>query len=173
MTYLGGLDNTIFIGQQMRYPGNGLYSTMEGVPLNKRIEIGVCEDTQLGIAVGLAQAGKLPICVFPRMDFLMCAMNQLINHLDKYPYRVIIRTCIGSTKPLDPGLQHKGNYIAGIRELIDQRYFVHVCDLIEPRQIFDAYVYAAGIRVDRPAMECGFNPLVNIIVERAELYGME
>jgi pyruvate/2-oxoglutarate/acetoin dehydrogenase E1 component len=41
-------------------------------------------------------------------------MNQLINHLDvfeemsreEYKPKVIIRTAVGATKPLEPGLQH-------------------------------------------------------------------
>jgi|WetSurMetagenome_2_1015567.scaffolds.fasta_scaffold304675_2 hypothetical protein len=177
MTYLGGMDNTVFIGQQMRYPGNGLYPTLEGVPLNKKIEIGVCEDTQLGIATGLAHAGKLPICVFPRMDFLLCAMNQLINHLDKYPVRVIIRTCVGSRTPLDPGYQHRGDYVEGLRHLINTQSgddsYVQIVNLKSPYFIFEEYMYAAGIRVDRPAESCGYHQLVTILVERADLYGME
>ena len=54
----------------------------------------------------------MPICAFPRWDFLLLAANQLVNHLDKIPLysqfrpKVIIRTAIGATKPLNPGPQH-------------------------------------------------------------------
>jgi len=75
----------------------------------------VAEDMQLGMSIGMAMAGKVPITIFPRMDFLMCCMNQLVNHLDKFPdVKVIIRTCVGQTKPMYPGSQHCGDYTDGL-----------------------------------------------------------
>ena len=52
------------------------------------------------------------------MNFLLCAMNQLANHLDKlecysngqFKPHVIIRTCVGSVRPMNPGVQHSGEY---------------------------------------------------------------
>ena len=113
MTWLGEKPDTVFLGQQVRYPGNALYKTLEGVPLSKRIELGIMEDAQMGIAIGMAMAGKVPICIYPRMDFLLLAMNQLVNHLNHYRTAkpVIIRTCVGSKHPLDPGPQHSGCYM--------------------------------------------------------------
>src|SRR3990167_4985122 len=126
MTWLGQKPDTIFLGQQVRYPGNSLFKTLEGVPMEKRIEFPVAEEMQLGVSLGLAMMGKTVISIFPRMDFLMCAMNQLVNHLDKnlYPLtgRVIIRTCIGSTKPMYPGVQHCGDYEIGIKNLLCSTY---------------------------------------------------
>ena len=42
-------------------------------------------------------------------------MNQLVNHLDKLPLwgwhpKVIIRTMVGQTTPLDAGPQHTQNH---------------------------------------------------------------
>src|SRR3990172_291491 len=122
MTWLGEQPDAVFIGQQVRYPGNALYKTLAGVPDEKKIELPVAEDMQMGMSIGLAMAGKTVISIYPRMDFLLCAMNQLVNHLDKnlYPLtgKVIIRTCIGSTKPLHPGVQHCGDYTEGIEGLL-------------------------------------------------------
>ena len=122
MTWLGEQPDTLFIGQQVRYPGNALYKTLEGVPKEKRIELPVIEDCQMGMSIGLAMMGKTVITIYPRMDFLLLAMNQLVNHLDKnlYPLKgkVIIRTCIGATKPMYPGVQHCGDYTDGLRELL-------------------------------------------------------
>jgi pyruvate/2-oxoglutarate/acetoin dehydrogenase E1 component len=53
--------------------------------------------------------GYIPVCVYPRIDFMLLACNQLVNHLDKmegFRPKVIIRTAVGSTKPLNPGPQH-------------------------------------------------------------------
>jgi len=158
MTWLGTLPNTVFIGQQVRYPGNGLYATLCGVSMDKRIEVGVAEDMQMGLAIGMALAGKLPICIFPRMDFLLCACNQLVNHLEKYPdLRVIVRTCVGSKTPLDPGPQHSGDYTEGLQKMLKN---VVVTDLKCPNQIYGAY--AAAAVENRP----------HILVERGDLYRM-
>ena len=142
--------------------------------MDKRIEVGVAEDMQLGIAIGLAYAGKLPVCIFPRMDFLLCATNQLVNHLDKYPVRVIIRTCVGSRTPLDPGLQHRGDYVAGLRALLNQEHsHIRVVDLRQASDIQRSYIYAAGVKRDRPAEACGSFQTASIMVERGELYGTD
>lgn len=118
MTFLGKQTDTIFLGQSVSFPGNALYRTLSGVPTNKRLELPVAEDMQLGMCIGLSLVGKVPISVYPRMNFLMCAMNQLVNHLDKmatysngeFKPKVIIRVCVGSTIPVNPGVQHTGDY---------------------------------------------------------------
>ena len=40
----------------------------------------VAEEMQMGISVGLAIDGFVPISIFPRWNFLLLGMNQLINH---------------------------------------------------------------------------------------------
>ena len=37
----------------------------------------------MGMTTGLALAGAVPVSIFPRWNFLLCAMSQLVNHLDK------------------------------------------------------------------------------------------
>src|SRR3990167_5256636 len=114
MTWLGEQQDTIFIGQQVCYPGNAMFNTLEGVPMEKRIELPVMEDAQMGISLGMALTGKTVISIYPRFDFLLLAVNQLVNHIDKlddfthgqYHAKVIIRVGIGSTKPMYPGVQH-------------------------------------------------------------------
>ena len=166
---LGEHPDTVFIGQTVRYPGNGLFSTLNGVPMSKRREVGVCEDMQMGLAIGMAMSGRTPICIFPRMDFLMCAMNQLVNHLEKYPdLRVIVRTCVGSKVPLDPGPQHSGNYIEGLRHMLKN---VGVVELLYPDQVMRAYQIALGTHTDRYAEAEGCRHKSWVIVEKGELYG--
>ena len=139
MTWLGKQSDTIFLGQQTKYAGNKLYPTLAGVPMEKRIEMPVAEDMQMGISIGLAIAGKIPITIYPRMDFLLLAMNQLVNHLDKYPVPVIIRVCVGSKKPLDPGPQHCGDYSEGLKYLLKN---VRISYLRRPQDILPAYSLA-------------------------------
>ena len=53
------------------------------MPSKKKIETPVFEDAQMGMSIGLSLEGFIPITCFPRFDFLILAMNQLVNHLDK------------------------------------------------------------------------------------------
>ena len=114
MNYLAKKPNTIFLGQSVQYSGNAIYNTLIGVPNKKKLETPVFEDVQMGMSIGLAMQGYVPITCYPRFDFLILAFNQLVNHLDKIRKmsrseirpKVLIRTSIGSKKPLDGGPQH-------------------------------------------------------------------
>src|SRR5580692_7009790 len=63
------------------------------------------EDAMTGAAIGMALAGLRPIHVHIRMDFLMLAMNQLVNVAAKSHYMfggqvklpVVIRSMIGKS----------------------------------------------------------------------------
>ena len=124
MTWLGEQPNTMFIGQAVGEPGTAMFTTLKDVPMSKRIEMPVAENMQMGIATGMSLTGCVPICIYPRINFLLCAIDQLVNHLDKLPLysdykpKVIIRTAIACDKPLDPGVQHLGNYFPAIREML-------------------------------------------------------
>jgi len=117
MTELAKLDDTIFIGQQIVYAGNPMSTTLGEVPKEKMIEGPVMEETQMGMSLGLAITGKTVISFYPRWDFLISAANQLINHVDKFELmtgkkvNIFIRVGKGADVPLDPGHQHKANYI--------------------------------------------------------------
>lgn len=124
MTELGKIDNAVFVGQGVRYGGQAMFPTFEGVPMEKRIEFPVAEDLQLGFCTGLALAGQLPICIYPRMDFLLLALNQLVNHLDKLPAiagiwpKIIIRVAVGGKVPFDPGPQHTQDHGPSISKML-------------------------------------------------------
>ncbi len=143
MTWLGEQPDTLFIGQSVAYPDNALYKTLSGVPMEKRLELPVIEDCQLGMSIGLAMMGKTVISIFPRMDFLMCAINQLL-HIDKledfthgqYHAKVIIRVGIGSTSPMHPGPQHCGDYTDALQMMLKR---IPVVKLESPDQIDLAY----------------------------------
>ncbi len=116
--------NTVFIGQQIVYRGNPMSTTLDGVPKDKMIEVPVMEETQMGMSLGLSMMGHRVITFYPRWDFLISAANQLINHVDKYQLmtdetpHIIVRVGKGSDKPLDPGHQHKGNYIEEFKSML-------------------------------------------------------
>lgn len=109
---------TIFIGQGVGCAGTTMTDTLKDVPLNKLLEFPVAEDLQMGTAVGMAMEGYLPICIFPRWNFMICATNQIVNHLDRlatyskgqYNPRVIIRVATPSISPFYPGPQHDDDF---------------------------------------------------------------
>lgn len=118
MLWLAQDPRTIFVGQNVLYPGHVVYQTVQGIPESQRLEMPVAEALQMGLCTGLALAGYLPVCIFPRMDFMLLAMDQLVNHLDKldemsqgqFKPKVIVRTMLGNTEPLHPGPQHCQDY---------------------------------------------------------------
>ncbi len=124
MTLLAQDERTVFIGQQVAYPGSIMYGSLEGVPMEKRIEVPIMENTQMGMAIGMSLTGRIPICIYPRMDFLLLALDQLVNHLNTiaktsdWRPKVIIRTMIGKKGPLYPGLQHCGDHTEALKGLL-------------------------------------------------------
>ncbi len=144
MDFLAQDSRTVFIGQAVAVPGTAMTNTLKDVPRDKLIELPVAEELQMGMTTGLALTGAVPISIFPRWNFLMCAMSQLINHLDKldvmsngrYRAKCIIRTGIGSQRPLHPQHQHIGDYTEALRLMCAT---VEVIRLDEPSDIFSAY----------------------------------
>src|SRR5262245_58370758 len=107
MLMLAKEPNVIFLGQGVEYGGVATHAHLVDVPMDVRLEMPVAEELQLGIATGLALQGHLPICIYPRIDFMLRAADQLVNHLDKLPLmsrgdfnpKVIIRTRVGTKTP--------------------------------------------------------------------------
>jgi len=161
MTELSKLDDTIFIGQQIVYAGNPMSTTLGNVAKEKMIELPVMEETQMGMSLGLAMTGKRVITFYPRWDFIVSAANQLINHVDKFKImtdkklNIIIRLGKGADKPLDPGHQHKGNYINEFRSICKN---IEFHDLKSPIDIELAYKYVTN------------NGGTHILLEYPELY---
>ena len=121
---------TIFLGQAVAYPGTAMTGTLRTVPASRKIELPVCEELQMGMSIGLALQGHVPVSIFPRWNFLILAANQLINHLDKLPLigagrpTVLVRVGVGAYTPLDPGPQHIGNFTAAFRSMCETIRFV-------------------------------------------------
>ena len=129
----------------------------------KMIEMPVMEDSQMGMSLGLSLTGKFVITFYPRWDFLICASNQLISHVDKIKLmsndewnpNMIIRVGKGSDKPIDPGHQHKGNYLEEYKSLCKN---IEFHDLKTSSDVELAYKYVLK--------EGG----IHVLVEYPELY---
>jgi len=147
MNLLAQNKKVIFLGQNIVYPGSIMSSTLQGVPNSRKIELPLIEDMQMGMSIGLSLEGYIPVSIYPRIDFLIIATNQLVNHLDKieemscgqFRPKVIIRTAIGSTKPLYPGIQHCSDYTEALRHMLKN---VEVIKLVNSEDVIPAYKQA-------------------------------
>ena len=110
------------------------------------------EDAMTGTAIGMALAGLRPVHVHIRMDFLLLAMNQLINLAAKYRYMsggqvkipLVVRSIIG--KSWGQGAQHSQGLYS---------FFMHVPGLrvAAPSTPYDAKgTLAWAIRDDNPVI---------------------
>jgi pyruvate/2-oxoglutarate/acetoin dehydrogenase E1 component len=110
------------------------------------------EDAMTGAAIGMALAGLRPIHVHIRMDFLMLAMNQLVNVAAKSRYMfggrvalpMVIRAMIG--KSWGQGAQHSQGLYS---------FFMHVPGLkvVAPATPYDAKgCLSAAVRDDNPVL---------------------
>ena len=102
---------------KVRFIGYGLkkgraLGTLKEVADSQIIEMPVAENLMMGFAIGLSLKGYLPVVFIERMDFLLNAMDAMVNHLDKiakishgeFHPKVIIRCIVGNTKkPLYTG----------------------------------------------------------------------
>jgi len=166
MSFLSQDSRTVFIGQAVAVPGTAMTNTLTDVPRDRLIELPVAEEMQMGMATGMALTGLVPVSIFPRWNFLLCAISQLINHLDKiqvmsngkFKTKAIIRTGIGSERPLHPQHQHVGDFTDAIRAMCST---IEVIRLEEPKDIFPAYERAL-LRDDGRS---------TIVVEYGDYYG--
>ncbi|HEY4952256.1 MAG TPA: hypothetical protein VII71_02585 [Verrucomicrobiae bacterium] len=144
MEFLARDEKTIFLGQAVACPGTAMSNTLKNVSREKLLELPVTEEMQMGMATGMALTGLVPISIYPRWNFLLLSVNQIVNHLDKLPIvsnggyqpKVIIRTGIGSERPLHPQHQHVGDFTEAFRLMCKT---IEVIRLEEPADIFPAY----------------------------------
>jgi len=147
MSWLSEQPGTVFLGQAVRYGGTGCYESLTVVDNTRKIEFPIAENFQIGVSTGLAMAGLIPVSVVPRWNFLLCATDQIVNHLDKMVTlsdgacrpKVIIRVAVGSEIPVDPQDQHKGNFSEAFR-LLCKHIDIIECDT--PESILPAYQHA-------------------------------
>lgn len=118
MEWLSKQPRVIFLGEGV-INADRIYKTLNGVPLDKCIEMPIAENLIVGSAIGLAIAGYKPVVIFQRMDFMLIAADAIINHIalipkmsgDRVKLPIIIRATIGSkNKKFDCGAQHNHDF---------------------------------------------------------------
>jgi pyruvate dehydrogenase E1 component alpha subunit len=159
MTELGQ-DNTIFIGYNVAR-GDAM-GTLKNVPVEKKLETPVAENLMSGLAIGLSFEGYKPVVYFERHDFILVAMDAIVNHIDKierishgeYKVPVIIRAVTADAGPFYSGITHSQDFT----NLLQTAVSFPVEDPQSGKDVIKAFRQARDS--GRPA----------IIVERKSLY---
>ena len=160
-TKLAGYSNVRFVGYGLK-KGRAL-GTLKNVKDEQIIEMPVAENLMMGFAIGLALQGYVPVVFIERMDFLMNAMDAMVNHLDKitkisnkefFP-KVIIRCIVGNIdKPLYTGITHTQDFSEDIKKMVN----FPVWKLKDEGDI--ASLYDLSIKVSNPVMLIEYKDLV-------------
>jgi len=117
MEMLAEDEKTIFVGYDVGC-GVRMYGTLNNVSKSKCLETPVAENLMTDLAIGLALEGFKPVLCFQRCDFILIALDAIINHLYKiesmsqgqFKAPVIIRVVVGSKVPIDAGPQHTQDF---------------------------------------------------------------
>lgn len=116
--------DVVFIGYGIRY-GKAM-GTLKNVPGAQLIETPVAENLMVGLAIGMSLRGKKPVVFIERADFLLNALDAIVNHLDKietmsrgqFKPAAILRIVVGNRdKPLFTGETHTQDFSEGVEAL--------------------------------------------------------
>lgn len=114
-----------FIGYNTVF-GSRMYGTLNDIKPEQCIESPVAENLMMGLAMGMCMEGYKPVVCFERHDFILLALDAIVNQMDKMPwisgdkfkYPIIIRAIVGSKKPIDPGPMHSQDYGAALTMML-------------------------------------------------------
>jgi len=118
--------------EKVKFIGYGLQKgralgTLKNVDSTQIIEMPVAENLMAGLAIGLSIKGYFPVVFIERMDFILNALDAIVNHLDKiknisrgeFKPAVIFRCVVGNQhKPLYTGITHIQDLSDGIRQMV-------------------------------------------------------
>ena len=144
----------------------GFFGSTEGVAAKvgagRCFDVPNCEETLVGMAIGASLLGYRPVMVNLRIEFLMLAMNQIVNHAAKWPSMsggrarvpITLRAMIG--KHWGQAAQHSGALYP---------LFAHVpgLEVVVPGCFEDAPgLLLSAIQSDRPTMVIEEKPLYEL-----------
>jgi pyruvate dehydrogenase E1 component beta subunit len=164
MNDIAKIDNSFFIGQGVLEGGHGISPTLEQINNKKKIELPVFEELQTGIALGMAMNDCFVVSIYPRFDFFILGLNQLVNHADKmiemsngnFTPNIIFRVAVGAKIPLDAGPQHTQNHSTALRAMLSRAKVIELDKSSNPYLEYKKAIQEKGIFV---------------IVEHYDLYG--
>lgn len=140
-------NHVVVMGQGVGDP-TGIFGTTKGLiekfGKERVIDTPIAEESMTGMALGMALNGIYPIQTHIRVDFLLLAMNQIINLIAKYKYMyggdfevpMLIRAVIGRSWGQGPqhsqSLQSLFSHIPGLTVLMPS----------SAEDAYNSYVYA-------------------------------
>ena len=124
-----GRKGYIFIGYNV-IKGNAM-GTLASVPDIQKIETPVAENLMVGLAIGMSFEGFRPVVYFERQDFMMVAMDAIVNHLDKierishgeFKVPVIIRAVVADGGPFYSGITHSQDFTKMFQAVLQMPIF--------------------------------------------------
>jgi Transketolase, pyrimidine binding domain len=133
----------------VRFVGYGVTNgramgTLKNVPESQLIEMPVAENLMVGFAIGLSLKGLKPVVFIERFDFILNALDAIVNHLDKiaevshgeFNPTIILRIVVGNRrKPLFTGRTHTQDFSVALRALVS----FPVINLMDARTISQQY----------------------------------
>lgn len=140
-----GVNSPWYVGQSCA----GLY---ERFGERRVIDTPVAENGMTGIAVGAAMAGMRPIMVHPRMDFMLYAMDQIVNQAANWHYMLGGKVSVPVT--IRGIINRKGEQAAQHSQAL-QAIFTHIPGLkvVMPATPYDAKgLLVAAIEDDNPVI---------------------
>lgn len=161
------IDESVFlIGQGVKSPwyvGNTCRGLLEKFGAKRVIDTPVSENAITGAAIGAAIAGMRPIVVHPRMDFMLYALDPIINEAANWHYM-----CGGqsSVPVVIWGIINRGGEQAAQHSQAFHALFAHIPGLkvVMPSTPYDAKgLMIAAIKDDNPV----------IYIDDRWLYGQE
>ena len=155
-----GDKGAIFIGYNVA-KGDAM-GTLKEVSAEQKLETPVAENLMSGLAIGMSFEEFLPVIYFERHDFMMVAMDAIVNHVDKierishgeFKVPVIIRAVTADGGPFYSGITHSQDFT----EVLKAAVTFPVSDPKNGKEILEAFRNARDSK--RPA----------IIVERKSRY---
>ena len=119
-------DETVFvIGEDVIAQG-GPYTITEGIAEkypDRIFQTPIAEAGIVGLSVGAALAGMRPIVEIMYMDFITCAMDEVVNQAAKMRYMTGGQASVPIVIRLPCGL---GRYVAAQHSQINESWFMHV-----------------------------------------------
>ena len=155
-----GDEGAIFIGYNVA-KGDAM-GTLKEVSAEQKLETPVAENLMSGLAIGMSFEEFLPVLYFERHDFMMVAMDAIVNHIDKierishgeFKVPLIIRAVTADGGPFYSGITHSQDFTEVLRAAVT----FPVYDPKNGKEILEAFRNARDSK--RPA----------IIVERKSRY---
>lgn len=114
MTELGEA-GAIFVGYNVNEAaGANAMGTLKNVPEDQKLETPIAENLMAGLCIGMSFEGFTPVLYYERHDFMLVAMDAIVNHIDKierishgeYKVPIIIRAVTADSGPFYSGITH-------------------------------------------------------------------